>query len=242
MTDIDSSLSELVETLRLNIDTLRSNGKVRLPSEQALSRKYAVSRYKVRRALQRLALEGVVHPVRGRGFFLELSALDLSPKPIPSFTRIAHSAGERPHSRLLSIELDYAKPLIQEALELSDPAVVWSLHIMRSLGRYPFSLSRSYLPRRTFPGLGKEMRNNQSLHETLKRYYGLNVRRFRAEYEAVAANADQARYLSLPVTFPLMKSTSLNVDEGQEPVEYCMSWIRSDRLKLIIRPSWAGGA
>lgn len=237
MTDIDSSSSELVQKLRVNIEKLRAQGEVRLPSEQELSRTFGVNRYKVRRALQRLAMEGVIHPVRGRGFFFELPALDLSPKAIPSFTRIARSAGEIPRSRLLSIELDYAEPAIQEALELSDPAVVWSLRIMRFLGRYPFSLSYSYLPRRTFPGLGKEMRNNQSLHDTLKRCYGLQVRRFQAEYEAVAAHGEQARYLAVPVSFPLMKSTSLNLDEGHEPVEYCMSWIRSDRFKLSIRAS-----
>lgn len=227
-------IDDLVDRLRYRVQHLRGLGEKRLPSEQELSKEYEVDRYRIRRALQRLTTEGVVHPVRGQGWFLELGGLHVRPHADSSFTQLAKQAGEVPRSALITVEMLYSDTAVTSELGYEEPQVVWYLYLLRSLGRFPFSLTKSYLPICRFPDLGDHIHDNQSLHDLLKCSYGVSPKRLRTSYEAVAANGEQARRLAVPSSYPLMKSSSLNVDEDGEAVEFCVSVFRADRFKVEI--------
>ena len=108
---------DLAETLRLRIAEGASGA---LPSEAALGAEFSVSRVTVRRALEALREEGLVHSRRGAGWFV---AVDPIRQPLGRITTLEgalEAAGAVPSRRVLEFAFEPAPPEVAKTLGLPD--------------------------------------------------------------------------------------------------------------------------
>ena len=107
---------DLAETLRLRIADGVSGA---LPSEAALGAEFGVSRVTVRRALELLRGEGLVHSRRGAGWFV---AMDPIRQPLGRITTLEgalEAAGAAPSRRVLEFAFEAAPSDVAKTLGLS---------------------------------------------------------------------------------------------------------------------------
>ncbi len=207
-----------------------------MPPEESLAERLGVSRYQVRRALSRLVLEGELHPRRNRGYFLTIESVKIRLQRRSSYTAHQKAAKELPRSDLLDISLNYPKETAREALHLAPEDSVWMVHIRRFYRGIPVSITESVVPAALAPHLVRYFRSNASLHELLQSRYGLSLEREYSEVSAVAATPEEAGILSLPLDYPLLRISSVNVGPGSVPVEFAVASFRSDMVSFWAAP------
>jgi GntR family transcriptional regulator len=212
---------DLAETLRLRIVDGASGA---LPSEAALGAEFAVSRVTVRRALEALRDEGLVHSRRGAGWFV---AVDPIRQPLGRITTLEgalEAAGAVPSRRVLEFAFEAAPPDVAKTLGLAagsdgdggDGGVGdESLRVTRLnlADGEPFALVTVWVP----AVLGAHLSRadvEQSTFTDLLPLHGVEPGRITQTITAVAAEPDEAQRLGVPVGSPLLACQRVTYDRG----------------------------
>ena len=102
-----------------------------IPSERELMATYDVSRATVRKAIESLIADGLLHRIHGKGTFVARPRLE-SRLHLASFSQDMRRRGLTPSTRLLRIELDEPPADVAEALGLGADRAAWRLDRVRS--------------------------------------------------------------------------------------------------------------
>ncbi|SEO58200.1 GntR family transcriptional regulator, phosphonate transport system regulatory protein [Salinihabitans flavidus] len=206
----------------------------KLPTEAALSARFAVNRHTVRRALSAMADEGLVLSRRGAGVFVAQTPTEYPIGARVRFHKNLRAAGRIPDKRILTIETRAADTSEAEALSLGAGA---SVHVYDGLsladGQH-IALFRSVFSADRFPAFPAHLRETQSVTEALIRQGVADYTRLWTRLTATRADAAQARHLRLSEGDPLLRSVAVNTDTEGVPVEYGRTWFAGDRVTLTI--------
>lgn len=202
-----------------------------LPSEPVLAAEFGVARMTVRAALDRLAADGLVERVPGRGTFAR-------PRPAPrpagtlmSFHDQVRSWGQVPSSRVVEAALRPATADEQTALRLEPGRQVVAIARVRLAGTLPLALEHACFPPH-LTGLLELDLETGSLHRAL-RDRGLHPTLGESTLTAVAAGG-HARLLAVPAAEPLLVETRLIVDQHAAPLEHTVSRYVGSRYALQV--------
>lgn len=150
-----------------------------MTSEQELAAEFGVSRITIRTALARLAREGLVVRVPGRGTYIA-DVRKLQPQfALTSFSENMVAMGRQPGHRTLSVEEKLATPELANALQLQMGEPV--LHIERLLlaDEVPTALMSAHLPPWVYmPGRNlftTEELDRASLYDVLEDKLGIDL-------------------------------------------------------------------
>ncbi len=206
----------------------------RLPSDDELCREFGVSRMTARNAMQRLAEDGLVERVPGRGTFSAAAPAHRHADRLMAFSHEMARLGRVPSSRLLACEIRPSTPETAAALGLrpSEPVVV--VRRLRLADGTPIAVETAVLVQRVAAVVMAADLETGSLHETLARA-GLHLRRGNATITAEAATAEDVRLLSVPRGAPLLVERRVIADSGGRPVEATESRYPGDRYALDVR-------
>ncbi|TQM38976.1 GntR family transcriptional regulator [Pseudonocardia cypriaca] len=200
-----------------------------LPSEPALAAEFGVARMTVRAALDRLAADGLVERVPGRGTFAR-------PRPEPrpagtlmSFHDQVRSWGQVPSSRVVEAGLRPATADERAALRLASREQVVAIVRVRLAGPVPLALEHACFPPHLAHLLELDLRS-ESLHRAL-RERGLSPTLGSSRLTAEAAGP-HAGPLEVPANEPLLVETRLIVDQRAEPLERTVSRYVGSRYAL----------
>jgi GntR family transcriptional regulator len=190
----------------------------RLPSERELSEILNVSRITSRLAIQELLESGLVYREQGRGTFVAESKMR-GVQGFASFTEDMCNRGLKPGSKILTQEIVAVDESLARTLHLKpgDPA----LHLvrLRLADQHPVALQSAYLPARMLPGIEKEELTDRSLFEILRKKYFIYPAWTEAAVEASAALPEQARWLEIKASDPVLIVRGLTFTESFELVE-----------------------
>src|SRR6056297_3575317 len=142
----------------------------KLPTEAALSRRFGVNRHTVRRALSRMAEEGIVHSRRGAGVFVAHDATEYPIGRRVRFHRNLQAAGRMPAKEILSLETRAADPREAEALDLDEAGRVHVYEGLSLSDGQPVALFRSVFPAERFPGLPAALERHRSVTAALAEF------------------------------------------------------------------------
>lgn len=202
-----------------------------LPSEPALAAEFGVARMTVRAALDRLAADGLVERVPGRGTFVR-------PRPAPrpagtlmSFHDQVRSWGRVPSSRLVEAGLRQASADERAALRLGPGARVVAIVRVRLAGATPLALEHACFPPQLAHLLELDL-EHESLHRAL-RERGVHPTLGSSTLTAEAAGP-HAGLLDVPATAPLLVETRLIVDQRADPLERTVSRYVGSRYSLQV--------
>jgi GntR family transcriptional regulator len=195
-----------------------------LPSEFSLAAEFKVSQGTVRKALDELAAQNVIVRQQGKGTFV---ATHTPQRALFHFFHLVGDDGARamPSHRVLSLRNAKATKAEANRLKIRPGAAVIRLNRLRQLGGRNAIVERIVLPGSLFPGLvermGEELPNE--VYRYYEKVYGVTVARAVEKLKAVAATAEEARWLGLRAGAPLLEIDRIGYGLDERPVELRVS-------------------
>jgi GntR family transcriptional regulator len=202
---------------------------VAIPSERELMTTYNVSRATVRRAIESLVADGLLHRIHGKGTFVSRPRLE-SRLHLASFSQDMRRRGLTPSTVLLGIDADVPPAEVRTALELGPEALAWRLARIRLADDQPIALENGWYPCSALPDLDRRDVGG-SLYEVFRESYGLVIDSAEQTLWGESADAATARRLDAPLHTPLLVFRRIS-RAGNQLVEYVVSRYRGDRYEI----------
>ncbi|MCH8611756.1 GntR family transcriptional regulator [Arsenicicoccus dermatophilus] len=199
-----------------------------IASERELMQTYAVSRATVRRAIEALIADGVLHRIQGKGTFVAHPRVQ-SHLHLASFTTDMRRRGLTPTTRVVRVERRVCPVEVADDLGLAEGEAAWFVERVRLADGQPMAYERAWYPTDLLPGLDDHDLAG-SLYDLVHRTYGLVVDAAEQAVWADQAGA-AATYLDLSATAPVMVFDRLS-RVGGRPLERVRSWYRGDRYQI----------
>lgn len=222
---IQQNIIELIEA-----NLLRAGDA--LPSERELSEMYTVNRMTLRQAITELRNQGVLRRVHGVGTFVTEKNIGTPFIPaVTGFSERFRSAGRKPTSRVITLEVVPASPLVAERLSLESEVEVISLIRLRLVDDVPLMLEKSFLPYQSYPDLLDEDFSVQSLYAALAQRYGAHILETEQTLEPTLLTPEEGELFNLKNGLPAMLASITAYSTNHQPVEFSKSVIRGDRCR-----------
>jgi GntR family transcriptional regulator len=203
-----------------------------LPSQRELIDEYGVSHMTVRRAINELIQEGVIHAIPGKGTFVRDPKQQAEAIPLRGFTEEMEKRGLKASSRLLAAESIFASAMLSRIFGTSVGEPLFYLRRLRLGDEEPIAVQSAYLRAAYCPGLLSYDLEQRSLYEILHRDYGLTFSRGSFSFEAVLADEEMAALLGGSLPLALLVSEQLTFIENEIPIEFVRSAYRGDRYRI----------
>ena len=192
-----------------------------IPSELELAARFNVSQGTVRKAIDELAAEHLLTRRQGRGTFV---ATHQSSRAQFRFLRLRGDPGGAapvPESRILQCRRLRAPIEIARSLTLRTGETVVQVRRLLSFESRPAVLDEIWLPGSRFRGLTAERlaASTGPLYGLFESEFGTRMIRAAEKLRAVAASADIAKALSVPVGEPLLLVDRVSFTYEDLPVE-----------------------
>lgn len=200
-----------------------------LPSERELMRRYAVSRATVRRAIESLTADGLLHRIQGKGTFVARPRLE-SDLHLASFSQDMTRRGFTPSTAILTLEVSTPPTEVARQLDLPRRGRAWRLERIRFADEVPIALEDGWYPVHLLPDLDQRDLSG-SLYEVLASDYDLVIDHAEQTLWGEPADAPTARRLKTPANAALLVFQRLSTSRGI-PVEYVVSRYRGDRYSI----------
>ena len=190
-----------------------------IPSEQELAGRFGVSQGTVRKAIDEMAAENLLVRRQGKGTYV---ATHSEQRVQYRFLRLMADEGPVALERqLLDCKRQRAPAAIARRLQMrvGEP-MVEVRRLLHSKGQ-PVVLDDIWLPGDLFRGLTAELLNQHKgpFYELFETEFGVHMIRAEEKIRAVAADAESAALLQLPLGAPLLSVERLSFTYGDKPVE-----------------------
>lgn len=207
----------------------------RLPTEDELIREFGVSRITVRRAVQNLATRGLVDTKPGRGTFVAAPRIRQPLTELSGFVEDMEAHGLAATARVLGVRDVSAPSEVRTALELPLGSAVTFIERVRLANGHPVSFDRTYL----IPELGhlvaQDDLENEPIFTLLEQRHDTPLVEASYALQAVAADADVAAALEVPVGSPVFRIERTSYTRGQRPVDFEVLHYRGDTITFTTR-------
>ena len=209
----------------------------RLPGERELAEKYSVKHSSIQYALKKLADEGVVYRVRGRGTFIRrkheqvMNISDISLEENTGISGRARSYGIEVKNVVLVSGTITGNRFLEDKLNLQEGEPVFALHRVSYGSEEPLAIEYTYVPKKIFPDIETFDFRMVSLYEYMEDK-GHLPEKYDKRLRVVRLFPKEARYLELPVDHPAFSLELIGVDSERQPVEYIESFVRCDRAEF----------
>ncbi len=202
-----------------------------VPSEQELTRIFGVSRITAKRALDELALAGLVVRERGRGTRVRFAP----PSPpvrssVEGLMENLMAMGLATDVEVVSLGYEAASTDVAEALGCAPGTTVQHAVRVRRLEGEPFSHLTTYVPEELGRSYARDDLASTPLLALLERC-GVVVSSAEQTLTAVLADAQIAPLLNVEVGSPLLRIARVVYDQDARAVEYIIGRYRPDRYQ-----------
>ena len=220
------------QALRERIAALRPGDA--LPSDSDLCSEFGVSRMTARNAMHRLAEEGLVLRVPGRGSFVAEPPSHRRADRLVSFSSEMARRGKVPTSIVISREIRPASATSAAELQLRPGAPIVYLRRVRCADGEPIALETTLLSGRLSPTVMAADLRHDSLHAILGAA-GWSLRRGTATVTAASATNDDARLLGVARGDPMLVERRVILDAHGRPMEATESRYPAERYAIDVR-------
>ncbi|MCB1488000.1 MAG: GntR family transcriptional regulator [Bauldia sp.] len=229
-------VQRVANALREQILSGRLAGGTRLVPEAQLARNLSISRPTLREAIRVLAREGLLEVKHGVGTFVvsEPSPILGSLEMMRSMTDLIRSVGGEPSVSDLEMEVTGASSAVADALEIAPETQVTHISRVRLIDGRPLVFSHEYLHLSTVDEDFKLLSSfdGGSLYEFLRSKCARPISHSRVLITAVAADADNARWLKLKRNAPLLLVRETHFDFNGRPILYAVSYHNSEVVEF----------
>jgi GntR family transcriptional regulator len=203
-----------------------------LPSDTELCARFGVSRMTARQAVQRLATEGLLYRVSGRGTFVAQEPVHRRMNTLLSFTDEMSRRGLKAGSKILRAGVRPGTPEEILALQLKRGGQVVEIRRLRLADEVPMAVEYVRLPGVCAAVLDANLETG-SLHAALDEM-GRSPVHAHGTLTAAAAGAEEAALLAVPTGSPLLVEERKILDQAGTPVEFTESRYVGGRYRFDI--------
>jgi GntR family transcriptional regulator len=206
-----------------------------LPSERELAERYDVARMTARAELKRLAAEGLVERIQGRGTFVA-DRRAAQAAALSSFTEDMRARGLTAGLEVLDQGTVQADDRVALALALEPGAQVVRLRHIWTADGEPMALEEAFLPTARFGELAHDGLEGASLFNVLETRYGARFP-IAADQRVMTCEiaGEDARLLRIAPGCAGLKFHTILLDEDSHPLAYAWSLLRGDRYEIRLR-------
>jgi GntR family transcriptional regulator len=231
---------EIAEALRAEIRAGVYPRGSKLPSELALSGRFSVARGTVRQALDALKAEGAVASRRGARCIVLAEPRAQPFSELVSFSAWAHSLGEAPRGRVVSLGSFPAGEIDAARLDVEPGAPVYRLVRVRLLGTFPVLVERTTFPEQVGRLVAAIDLERRSIYAELAEQ-GVLFAHARHAVSAVAAGDEDAELLGIEPGAPLLRELRRTTSPAGRPLEWSDDRYRGDSVSFSVDNSTAAG-
>jgi GntR family transcriptional regulator len=224
-TQLRSIMEDLIETLKPGDP---------LPSERELAERYGVARMTVRAEITRLAAEGMVERVQGRGTFVA-EARVAQAATLSSFTEDMRARGLTAGSQVLGQETVPADDMVAGRLGIEPGTPVVRVRRVRTADGEPMALEEAFLAAEQFGALAGEDLEGASLFTVLEERFGVRFPSADQQVVAVEIVGEDANLLRVAPGRAGLKFHTILLDADELPLAYAWSLFRGDRYEIRLR-------
>lgn len=211
-----------------------------IPTEKELASAFGVSIGTVKTALLNLVNSGLLFRVQGKGTFVSGSMIGRDKLRLYHFVSDFEKQDAPLQIRFLSIQPVEGPAVVRRYLKIRPGAGMFRLDRIFTLQNLPVVVASSFLPRKVFRGLDRFPRETfeaKPLYRLIEDAYKLPTVRYQEMFAACRAAADIRRHLKVSPAFPLLSVEMLALTFQNRPIEYRVSYCRTDRVKLFRMPA-----
>jgi GntR family transcriptional regulator len=220
------------QSLRERIAALRPGDG--LPSDADLCAEFGVSRMTARSAMHRLAEEGLVVRLPGRGSYVAEPPAHRRADRLMSFSSEMTRRGRVPSSLVVAREIRPAWRTAAADLHVREGDPIVFLRRVRCADGQPIALETALLIGATSPAVMAADLRDASLHAVLTAA-GFALRRGTALVTAGPASREDARLLGATRGDPMLVERRIILDAHGRPVEATESRYPADRYAIEVR-------
>ena len=192
-----------------------------IPSEMDLAVRFRVSQGTVRKAIDELAAENHLVRRQGKGTFVATHAEEQTQYRFLRLTPDDGATAGRLQRRLLECRRMRAPAEMARMLDLKAGEAVVEVRRLLLSGETPVVLDELWLSGPLFKGLTAERLAGWRgpMYGLFEAEFGVRMIRAEEKLRAVAASADNASLMAVPVGAPLLSVERLSFTYGNKPVE-----------------------
>lgn len=217
--------------LRERIATLRPGDG--LPSDSELCAEFGVSRMTARNAMRRLAEDGLVLRLPGRGSYVAEPPAHRRADRLMSFSSEMARRGRRPSSMIVAREIRPAWRTAATDLKVREGEPIVFLRRVRCADGEPIAVETTLLIGAVSADVMAADLRHDSLHAILAAA-GWGLRRGTATITAEAASAEDARLLAIARGAPMLVERRVILDAMDRPLEVTESRYPAERYALDV--------
>lgn len=228
--------AQLTSILKNRILSRQWEPGFKLPSERELCEQFNVSRITVRKALNDLAVQNLVHSVPGKGTFVLLPQMRDPLRPLSGFTEDMSRRGYIPYSRVLRADILPANQAVAEKLRISLGAEVIHLERLRMVApdQLVIAIQKNLIPHFRCPNLLDFNLERRSLFDVLRHEYHLVLERAETVISARLANLMETEQLGISKPAAVLMSDQVTYLDTGEIIEVANTVFRSDLYQLTV--------
>ncbi|WP_027168307.1 phosphonate metabolism transcriptional regulator PhnF [Mesorhizobium sp. WSM3224] len=211
----------------------------RLPSSVELAARFGVNRHTVLRALTDLQAKGLVRIERGRGAYAVVNSMEFNLGPQRWFEENLSDNKRRPLRTVIAVAELPAPAEIAAALQIEPDASLARVTLLGEGSGVPLTYGYHYFPLERLRGIADAFRSfgnspTESLSFTTI-FRSVGVQEFRRRTIRVRSTApapDQAHFLGISPSMPVLRTEITNVDQDGVPIVHAFTFFASDRIEL----------
>ena len=201
------------------------------PTDIDLVQTYAVSRNTVREAIRSLNKQGVLDRQRGRGTVIVKREFDQALGVLYSLFRTIEAGGVQQKSIVTSLKR-VVEPDAAGAIGLPRDTELLYLERVRCAGGRPLAFDQAWMPYLITKSLEHVDFSHTSLYDELASSCGVTPTRGWEKITSVAPDQRLREQLRLNTRQPLLRLERGSFD-GDQPVEYRLTYARGDSFRLV---------
>jgi GntR family transcriptional regulator, phosphonate transport system regulatory protein len=206
----------------------------RLPSEHALAEQFGVNRHTIRRALASLSNQGLVRIAQGSGTYVESFAVELMLAKRTRHHQNLSNAGLRGGLQVISSSTLQVTPSQATALQAPLHSLVLCVEVLGDAEGQPLHVSHRVFPLPRFEGLAAIVSQTGSITAAFAAAGVADYTRQDSRITAHMPDPLVASYLRQPISRPVIRVESVNIDMQGIPIEFATTWFSGDRVKLTV--------
>jgi GntR family transcriptional regulator len=207
----------------------------RLPSEDSLIERFAVSRATIRKTIQNLVDSGLIEIRRGKGTFVTQPKMTQELTELSGFVEDMRALGRHPTARVVSKQIVEASESVARQLALPVGAMVVRIERVRLADNVPMSFDETYLPQEIGEKVMENDLENEPIFSLLEQKYNLQLVEAEYRLEAVSAEGIVARALGISAGSPIFLIERTSYCAGHRPIDYEKLYYRGDQIRFVTR-------
>ncbi len=235
MTTKDLLWKEIYNSIKREIVLNKYKINKKLDSENVYAKQFNVNRHTIRRAFKELKDDNLIYSKRGLGVFVKSSKINYSISKNVRFTENILQENQSVRIEIKSFDIAECNPFEKKELNLKKNDKVTRINSIGFVNNSPSVITYRSIPYKKFPKFINYFVKKQSVTKAFNLLNIKLIKRSKTLINAEIADKIKSNLLNINEGEALLKTTSVNVDFKNNPIELSESYFIGSKIQFLIK-------